>query len=147
MTHPPREIATVALNLDRLMRRIHGELHPKAEDFDTNKLGPLGGMLLLTIGDSEPVDAQTVSQQLGRDKSQLSKLIKRLETQGLIGREKSSSDGRAIMLTLTDAGREQLKSIQDALTSAVEHVLEPLSAPEKERLGALLAKAAPPPKP
>ena len=43
----------LALQIDRLMRRIHAELHPRANDFDHEGVGPIGGMLLLTIGEAK----------------------------------------------------------------------------------------------
>lgn len=140
MSQRASDIATLALNIDRLMRRIHAEIHPKAADFDQHNVGPLGGMLLLTIADHEPVDMRTVCDVLGRDKSQVSRLIKRIEGQGLIAREKSTSDGRATRLTLTAVGRHQLEDIQAALTSTIGDILGPLSAAEKKEFGRVLAK-------
>lgn len=135
--------SSIALTIDRLMRRIHAELHPQAAEFDTHNVGPLGGMLLLTIADSEPIDVQTVTRALGRDKSQISRLIKKTEEQGLIHREKNADDGRSVVLTLTDDGRRQLEKIQAALTSTIEDILKPLDASERDVFRQLLSKVAP----
>ncbi|MEM6415310.1 MAG: MarR family transcriptional regulator [Pseudomonadota bacterium] len=140
MAHGRPEIATIALNIDRLMRRIHTELQRTAETFDTFNVGPIGGMALLTIADNEPVDIQTVSQALGRDKSQISRLLKRLDEKGLIKRKRCPSDGRTILLELTKDGQRQLKSITQALTSIIGDALEPLSTSERKSLGDALAK-------
>ena len=143
MRQPPDNRASLALNIDRLMRRIHAELHPKAADFDQHKVGPLGGMLLLTLADSEGADLQTLSRALGRDKSQVSRLVGRMEDQGLLHREKSSSDGRSVALRLTAEGKAQLLSIEAALTATVDEVLGPLTPAEKKTLSTLLRKIAP----
>ncbi|MEO0400363.1 MAG: MarR family transcriptional regulator [Pseudomonadota bacterium] len=142
MSSGPSDIATIALDIDRLMRRIHAQLQLTAPDFDTHNVGPLGGMALLTIADNEPVDVQTVSDALGRDKSQISRLLKRLESQGLIEREKSVSDGRTTLLSLTVEGRCQLNSIKEALTSIIGTILESLSSSERKAFGSALSKIA-----
>ncbi len=136
------EITAIALNTDRLMRRIHAQLQLTAAAFDTHNVGPIGGMALLTIGDYERVDVQTLSQALGRDKSQVSRLLKRLEEQGLIEKEKSAHDGRTTLLTLTVEGGLQLERIREALTTIIEEILKPLSASEKEQLDNALTKVA-----
>ncbi len=113
------------------MRRIHRELHSRAPDFDHHKVGPLGGMLLLTIGERESVDIQTVVDMLGRDKSQISRLIQRFEKMGLLVREKSAEDSRVSIVTLTATGRDQLEKIQNALTLVVDSLFS--SLPSKEQ--------------
>ncbi|MEO1058707.1 MAG: hypothetical protein AAFY28_17520, partial [Actinomycetota bacterium] len=34
---------------DRFMRRLHGGLHARAPEFDTERVGPGGGMILMTL--------------------------------------------------------------------------------------------------
>ncbi|MEL6789236.1 MAG: MarR family transcriptional regulator [Pseudomonadota bacterium] len=123
-----------------MMRRIHASLHPRAVEFDQHNVGPLGGMLLLTIGEYELVDMQTVITALGRDKSQISRLIQRFERKGLIQREKSPDDRRVSLLSLTPLGEEQLFSIQNALTEAIDKVLSNLTPQERRQFQTLLAK-------
>lgn len=127
----PDDSTTLALNIDRLMRRIHAELQPRASDFDHHQVGPLGGMLLLTVGECEPVDIQSVVDALGRDKSQISRLIQRFERKGLLIRERSVSDGRVSVLSLTATGREQLERIKDVLNVVVGGLFTALSRKEQ----------------
>ncbi|MEL6506888.1 MAG: MarR family transcriptional regulator, partial [Pseudomonadota bacterium] len=136
----PSDTTRLALSIDRMMRRIHASLHPRAVEFDQHNVGPLGGMLLLTIGEYEFVDMQTVITALGRDKSQISRLIQRFERKGLIQREKSPDDRRVSLLSLTPLGEEQLFSIQNALTEAVDKVLSNLTPQERRQFQTLLAK-------
>lgn len=140
MPEAPHDVSALALNIDRLMRRIHSELHPKAGDFDLYKVGPVGGMVMLTLADEQPVDAQFIANLLGRDKSQISRLLTRFETQGLIERQPSPSDGRAALLTLTKDGHRQVDLIRGALVATVGSMLEPLSTDEREAFGSALAK-------
>lgn len=136
--------ASLALNIDRLMRHIHAQLHPRAPDFDRHQVGPLGGMLLLTVSEHGSIDIQSVVDLLGRDKSQISRLIQRFERIGLLTREKSATDGRVSVLSLTALGNDQVESIKDVLTLIIEDLFDTLSKNEQsvfeEMLKRVLAK-------
>lgn len=134
------EATSLALNIDRLMRRIHAELHPRAADFDHHQVGPLGGMLLLTVSERDSIDIQSVVDALGRDKSQISRLIQRFERKGLLTREKSATDARVSILRLTKLGREQVQSIKGALTIIVDGLFNALPAGEKATFAKILAR-------
>lgn len=134
------DTTTLALKIDGLMRRIHAELQPRAEEFDTHRVGPLGGMLLLTLGEREPASVQSLIDALGRDKSQISRLIQSLERKGLLLREKSETDGRVSLLRLTAIGRDQLERIEDVLTLIVDQLFSPLSEAERDLFSNLLGR-------
>lgn len=140
MVRSDSDIATTALDIDRLMRRIHAQLQLRADDFDRYNVGPIGGMVLLTIGHNGQLEVQTISQAIGRDKSQVSRLIKRLEQKGLIEKDRSPTDGRSTLLRLTEDGQQQLEWITDALSSIIEEILKPLSGTEKEDFAKILSK-------
>ena len=123
------------------MRRIHANLHPRAKTFDQYGLGPLGGMILLTIDEAEPVDIRSVVTALGRDKSQISRLVSRLEDKGLIARQQSVEDGRVTQLYLTHKGRNQLVLIQTALTQVIDELFVTLTFTEQKVFSSLLRKA------
>lgn len=101
---------------------------------------PLGGMLLLTLGEREPVDIQTLVAALGRDKSQISRVIQRFERLGLLQRKKSDVDGRVSVLRLTAMGREQLTKIQEALAAVVQGIFNGLSRRERAEFAKLLTR-------
>ncbi len=132
------DTTSLALNIDRLMRRIHAELQPRAQDFDRHKVGPLGGMLLLTIGEMEPVDSKSVVEALGRDKSQISRLIQKLERKGLIEREPSPEDGRIQFLSLTSTGHDQLMRIKDVLNTIVDELFSDISKEDRSAFNAII---------
>ena len=140
MNMPSSDSTRLALNIDRLMRRIHAELQPRAAEFDRHQVGPLGGMLLLTVAESEPAEIQSVVELLGRDKSQISRLIRSLESKGLLRRERCALDGRVSVISLTDAGREQLDRITDVLTLIVEDLFANFSNKEKIGFASMLER-------
>ena len=132
--------AALALNIDRLMRRIHSELQQRAAQFDVHQVGPLGGMLLLTIAEHDSPEIQSVVDALGRDKSQVSRLIQRLERKGLLTRERSREDGRVFLLQLTGAGEDQLVRIKDVLSIVVGEMFSNLSKEESKAFSSMLER-------
>ncbi len=130
----------LALQIDRLMRLIHADIHPQAECFDTENVGPLGGMVLLTIAESEPIPIQSVVRRLGRDKSQMSRLINTLERKELLIKQPSPDDARVTLLKLAPRGQDQLQRIQTVLSSVIGNLFAPLSEKERTQFTALLTK-------
>ena len=66
--------------------------------------------------------------------------LDRLEQKGLITRERSEADGRAVVVTLTDAG---WKALEEALPDHLDterRLLAGLSAPERDQLADLLRR-------
>ena len=96
--------AELAHLLDRLMRRIQAGLHADAVAVDVDRIGPLGGMLLLSLQEIEPAPIQKLVALMGRDKSQMTRLIQMLEGRGYLQRQPSPSDGRVSLLRLTPKG-------------------------------------------
>lgn len=130
--------AELAIQIDRLMRMINADLQPRTQQFDYEKVGPIGGMLLLAIGEAEPITLQDVIMKMGRDKSQITRLVQSLERKKLIKKEKSNLDGRELILCLTSNGRHQLESIQSELAKIVERIFEPLSERETSLFSEIL---------
>ena len=65
--------------------------------------------------------------------------LDRLEEKGLITRERSEDDGRAVVVTLTRAGREALDAALPEHLETERQLLDGLSAEDREQLAALLA--------
>lgn len=73
-------------------------------------LDPLGithpqYLVLLALWEHERLSLGSLATLLHQDASTLSPLIKRLEQQGLLARQRSAADERRLDITLTDAGR------------------------------------------
>ena len=66
--------------------------------------------------------------------------LDRLEERGLITRGRSEADGRAVVVTLTDAGREALDSALPDHLETERGMLGGLSAGEQEQLAGLLRR-------
>ncbi|MGY2004801.1 MarR family winged helix-turn-helix transcriptional regulator [Blastococcus sp. SYSU DS1024] len=66
--------------------------------------------------------------------------LDRLEERGLITRERSEADGRAVVVTLTDAGRSALDAALPDHLETERRLLEALPSGEREQLAALLRR-------
>ncbi len=133
----PYEIAYL---VDRFMRRIAAGLHNRAVEVDTDRVGPLGGMILLTLADIEPAPIHRLVDQMGRDKSQMTRLIKTLEGKGMIERRGSADDRRVSVLQLTEKGRGFVTEIKKILSDVIDGILAPVPADERQGLIEALRK-------
>jgi len=126
--------------IDRLMRRIQSSLNQTAPAFDTHRIGPGGGILLLTLAEIEPAPVQQLVAAMARDKSQMTRAVKALEAKGLITRKGTPNDARVSLLALTDEGHRTVKVLQRAVADALDPVLAPLEPEEQDQLRALLRR-------
>ncbi|MEM8957988.1 MAG: MarR family transcriptional regulator [Pseudomonadota bacterium] len=134
---PDIEIARL---IDRMTRRIHAALNARAAEFDRHRVGPAGGILLLTLADHEPARLQDLVRLMSRDKGQITRGVQALERKGLIARRDHAEDARVSLLELTDEGRTTVGELQRAVADALDGILAPLSAPDRAQLKAILAK-------
>ncbi|MEM9751401.1 MAG: MarR family transcriptional regulator [Pseudomonadota bacterium] len=131
---------TLALHIDRLMRRIHADLHPKALKVDDPKLGPLGGMILMAIDENGPISVQDLSADLARDKGQMTRYVQTLERKALIERIAWPEDRRVSHLQLTDAGRDLVAAFRSALADVMDALLVDVDTTERKQFLATLHK-------
>jgi DNA-binding MarR family transcriptional regulator len=121
----------LAYLVDRFMRRLDSGVHARAAGFDPERAGPFGGMVLMAVADAQPVSIHALTEQLARDKAQMTRTIQRLETKGFLTRTSDPGDGRVSVLTLTTKGEALVGAIKLAVGEVVEDVLAPLSDAER----------------
>ena len=66
--------------------------------------------------------------RLQRSSGGMTKILKRLEDQGLVRRTPDPSDGRGSVVSLTEAGLDVQEQVFNAFLSATQDLLDPLSA-------------------
>lgn len=130
----------MAYQIDRLMRRMNAGVEARAPIFDTDRIGPIGGMILLTIAELQPTTMQRVAETMARDKAQLSRTISSLERRGLVARATNEDDQRSMLLSLTDKGDGFVGVIKRNLSEVLSGILEPLDDGERELLLGMLSK-------
>lgn len=82
-----------------------------------------------------------IADALGLDRTTVTYLVDALEKRGWAARQRDPADRRAYVITLTDAGRDMLKTrISPAALAATEDLLAPLDAAEQDQLRSLLSR-------
>lgn len=130
----------LAFQVDRFMRRLNARVHSQAPNFDSDRVGPIGGMILLTLAEVQPAPMAQIVTMMSRDKAQLSRMFSSLERRGLVSRSMNEADQRSSLLSLTTEGEDFVETIKQVVAGAISELLEPLTADERARLLKLLAK-------
>lgn len=89
---------------------------------------------LLAWGSMRPT---ALSEVLATGASHVSKIVRRLEGDGLVERTTDPSDGRATLISLTDAGEAAARGVYDLGDRMISEVLEGWSAADVRRYTAL----------
>lgn len=134
------ETHRIAHELDRVLRKIESQMHRHMPAVDRGRVGPMGGLLLMQLESMQPCSIQSLATAMARDNSQLTRLIRNLETKNFLKRTTSPTDGRTTLLSLTDEGSLFIREAKNVLTKVVEQVAAPLNTQERAVLLDLLRK-------
>lgn len=82
------------------------------------RLGLYAGqeLLLMRLWENDHQSQTTLARALGLDPSTVARMVRSLEQQGLITRTPSEADRRAMIISLTDAGRNIREKVEAAWT-------------------------------
>ncbi|HTX63819.1 MAG TPA: MarR family transcriptional regulator [Acidimicrobiales bacterium] len=89
---------------------------------------------LATLRDEGPQRVTDLAIREGVRQPTCSGLVTFMEEQGMVRRRVDESDRRAVMVELTDRGREALNAITEARVEVLERYLGALSEPERDAL-------------
>lgn len=96
------------------------------------------------LGKLGPVTMGGLSQATFISPSNTTHTVKKLESTGLVARQRSLASERMVMVSLTDAGKQLFKACYPRILTAVEKDLEQhLTANEQASLAELLRKLVP----
>lgn len=115
-----RSLLAIGSELHRNGDKIVGEYGLNQQQF----------VVLSEIVDRGPVNQSQLIGGLVIEKSNLSKIAKKLKAQGLIDTSPSPDDGRATLLSVTGAGQAVWKDCMDRLSMWTTDWLRPLSPAE-----------------
>ncbi len=71
------------------------------------------GFTLLSIDPEDGTPSTSLGPKMGMEATSLSRILKSMETQGLIERKPNPKDGRGVLIYLTDFGREKREYSKD----------------------------------
>lgn len=84
--------------------------------------------MLFELARGRATERSRLLDRLGMDPSFLSRVLRRLESDGLVSSTTSPEDGRALDISLTSAGREAFSTLDERSTEQIDRLLAPLTA-------------------
>lgn len=100
---------------------------------------PIGAARLLWEIGGEGQDVRRLRERLGLDSGYVSRLLRSLETDGLVTVEPQPRDRRVRTVRLTEAGRAERAILDDRSDELAGSLLEPLNTAQRDRLVAAMA--------
>ena len=88
----------------------------------------------------EPISATQLSKELCHDMGALTRVVDELERRGLVRRERSRRDRRAVELAITAAGRREAESGKRVIVDLLNELAEHYSTTELDALVGLLQR-------
>jgi len=98
------------------------------------------GRVLYEVAKGEGVTAKQVGEITGLDAGYLSRILARLERDGVVARERSTTDGRSAVLRLTAQGAEVFPAFDQRSAVLVEGMIGGLSSEGRRRLTRAMAE-------
>lgn len=98
------------------------------------------GRVLYEIARANGITAKAVGEIAGLDAGYLSRIVARLERDGVVARERSAADGRSALLRLTPHGAAVFEPFDQRSAALVEGMIGGLSSRQRRRLIAAMAE-------
>ncbi|MBZ4319509.1 MarR family transcriptional regulator [Streptomyces huiliensis] len=132
----PDTSGQLAEQLLRLTRRLN---RAQKRYLDPVGITPAQSRLLRSVAHcEEPPRMADLAERLEVVPRAVTTLVDALEAYGAVRRVPDPSNRRVIRIELTERGRETLRAMREARRAAVEEILSPLTAEQRELLGGLL---------
>lgn len=96
--------------------------------------------VLLVLDEGGPQSLGDLADALGVRAPTITKTVARMESQGFLSRTASADDGRSVIISLTDSGREALRGARESLRETEALVFAPLKKSDRKQLASILAK-------
>jgi len=97
-------------------------------------------VVLMHLRDGLALNATTLCSQLRHDSGALTRVIDQLEARGLVARERSREDRRAVQLSVTGAGHQIIEATIPNVVQMLNFALRDFSRAEAAELNRLLNK-------
>ena len=122
-----------------LISRAYAHSHRLlAEGFATQGVRGYHYRLLAALQEFGPASQAALGRRTSIDRSDVVAALNELADRGLVQRSADPDDRRRNVITITPAGRRQLRKLDQVLAGVQEKLLAPLSAADRARLIRLL---------
>ncbi len=114
------------------------------EDRADHALAPIGlslsklGVLTQLVDAGSPLALSELAQRLSCVRSNMTQLVDRLESDGLVDRCDDPADRRSVLAAVTDLGRSRQQQGQRALQRVQQSLVSSLSAADRTTLTSML---------
>lgn len=141
-TCPPDPDRPLEQQLTYLLHQFHKLSDAPSNERYWQECGlPLGeGRCLATVGSFAPLSVVELGQRANLDKGQASRAAQALVDRGLVHKAASSTDGRGVVLTLTDAGRQSFERVMTLVRRRNHEIFGCLDHTEQEQLRSMLLR-------
>lgn len=137
----PRTPADLLTSTGYLLARVGSESRSRfVEALAGQELTLAGYSVVMLLGRASGRTQRELAGAVGIDPRNLVPVLDDLEAGGLVIREHHPVDRRRHAIRLTSEGRARLARLEDAGSAAERALLEPLSSAEQKQLHALLRK-------
>lgn len=117
-------------------QRLYGEMGARAG----LSMRPYLYGILARIRDRQPVRISDVAEDMDYDRSTISRHVAELSNLGCVARESDPTDGRVVILRLTDEGTRVIERVYEAWMSTLGELTADWQADERETFLALLGR-------
>jgi DNA-binding MarR family transcriptional regulator len=127
-----------------VVRRFNRSYTQRIGALDDSFLGlgmPLGPARLLFEVGTAPATTQALRTRLGLDSGYLSRLLRRLEGDGLVAVEPDPADRRRRQVSLTPAGLRRFAELERRSDDQARRLVDPLTPRQRDRLARALREA------
>jgi DNA-binding MarR family transcriptional regulator/GNAT superfamily N-acetyltransferase len=132
------------MSVETVLRHFNRAWSQRVGVLDESFLGsgrPIGPSRLLFELSHDGLSVRELRDRTGLDSGYVSRLLRRLEREGLVRTEVDPADARRRRVTLTDAGRRARQDLDDRSEQLARDLVEPLSAGQRSRLAEALDSA------
>jgi DNA-binding MarR family transcriptional regulator len=141
MQHYQQQAYSARSSVGYLLKRAHVLLVDQLEAaVAESDITATQWVVLMYLRDGLAINASDLCSQLRHDSGALTRVIDQLEARGLVQRERSREDRRAVQLRLTAAGIDTVAALIPSVVDKLNFALREFSRAEAAELNRLLTK-------
>jgi DNA-binding MarR family transcriptional regulator len=128
-----KENTAIQKDFFNLLFQIQIRMKEVVQDTDSG-LSPLQILVIRTLAEENEMSLINVAQKLGRDKSQITRLIQDLEKKHIVIKERSKIDKRSFILKVNENVRKKISFFIEKEKELLEEILVGISDDDRQKL-------------